>query len=137
MTGSPAGGTLLKMSKAKKSVDTLPDAPERDLLPAEISVSAKPVESEKPEALVSKRNLSLERAVEFLETQKRNKCAEVSEVATVKAGIPLRNADGSYQMKDGVPVIEQRLILKRTEIEMNFDSRIDKLKADVARQMAG
>lgn len=124
MTGPPAGGTLPQMSKSSKSLGS-----------DEISISK--VESAEPKVSTSTRNLSLERMVAYLEKQKRDKCDEVLEMDVTTAGVPLKNADGSLKMKDGVPVIEKRPVLKRTLIEMEYDSRIERVQRNVARQMNG
>jgi uncharacterized metal-binding protein len=77
------------------------------------------------------RNLTLERQIAHLERQKRDALAPISAIETVVMPLVKRNPKTGEVIldSDGVPVIVDKRVLKRTAIAQEHDDRIAKFKA--------
>ena len=74
-------------------------------------------------------NLTSQRRIAYLERKCVSECAAVDELATVKQGVYKRDKDGNVEIRDGVPVIEQRMIMARDAIKLKYDKLIADARA--------
>jgi hypothetical protein len=71
------------------------------------------------------RNLTLERQIAHLERQKANALALISKSETVVVAVAKRDKAGNEVLdSDGVPVIVDKRVLKRSYVEREHNERI-------------
>lgn len=70
------------------------------------------------------RNLTYENIRLIVESKKQEAMALVPEYEAVEVAVPKRDEKGEVVKKNGYPVLEKQLVLKRQLVELEWDAKI-------------